>query len=66
MIITFEQQFNLDEGESYKRKFTLETSDDLDVYEMMEEIKICLVAMTYHPESIKRYFEERDEGIDID
>ena len=65
MIISFEQGFNADEGEPYKRKFTLETSDDLDINEMMEEIKICLVAMTYHPESIKRYFEEGDEGIDL-
>lgn len=66
MIISFEQGFNADEEVPYKRKFTLETSDDLDIYEMMEEIKVCLVAMTYHPESIKRYFEERDEEINLD
>ena len=61
MIISFEQEFNLDEGTPYKRKFTLETSDDLDIYEMMEEIKVCLAAMMYHPESIKRYFEDENK-----
>lgn len=60
MIISFEQEFNLDEGEPYKRKFTLETSDDLTVDGMMEEFKILLIAMTYHPESIRRYFEGED------
>jgi len=44
----------------YSRKFTLEPSNDLDINEMMEEIKICLYAMTYHPDLIRKYFEGDD------
>ena len=50
-----------DDGNEYPRKFTLETSDDLTVDGMMEEFKILLIAMTYHSESIQRYFEVNNE-----
>lgn len=61
MKITVEHIMCDDDGNEYPRKFTLETSDDLTVDGMMEEFKILLIAMTYHSESIQRYFEVNNE-----
>ena len=60
MKITFEQGSCTDAGESYIRKFSLETSDNLDIYEIMEEFKRILIMMTFLPETIDKYFEGED------
>lgn len=39
------------------RVFTLEIADDLGIEDMMEEIKIILYSMTYHPDTVKGYFD---------
>lgn len=58
MIIIIEQETCTEAGESYTRRFTLETSNDLDIYETMEEFKRILVVMTFLPETVDKYFEE--------
>ena len=63
MKITIEQESCTDAGESYTRKFSLETSDNLDIYEIMEEFKRILMMMTFLPETIDKYFKEEDKGI---
>lgn len=42
------------------RKFSLETSSELGIYEMAEELKIILIAMTYPPELMKEIFREEE------
>lgn len=66
MIISFEQETCTEAGTPYVRKFSLETADDLDIYEIMEEVKRILIMMTFLPETVDKYFEEHDEGINLD
>ena len=59
MKISFEQESCTEAGIPYTRKFSLETADDLDIYEIMEEIKRILIMMTFLPETIDKYFNEK-------
>ena len=43
-----------------RRTFTLEIDEDLDVYEMADEMKLLLYAMMYHPDSIGKVFVEEE------
>jgi hypothetical protein len=52
--ITVEQ-----DGES-PRKFSLEIPSDLAIYQMLEEIKIVLIAMTYPPSLVEEAFGEEE------
>lgn len=61
MKITVEQEFCNDAGDSYPRTFYLETSDELDIDEMMEEFKRILIMMTFLPETVDKYFEDEEE-----
>ena len=47
MKITVEQE---------NRKFTLEIDEDLSVYDMVDEMKILMLAMSYLPESVDKVF----------
>ena len=49
MKITVEQE---------NRKFTLEIPEDLDIYEMADEMRIILYAMTFCPESVQKIIPE--------
>lgn len=41
-----------------RRTFTLEIDEDLDVYEMADEMRILMLAMTYAPETVDKVFSE--------
>lgn len=54
--------------EHYEKKFSVELSDDGDIYELVEQFKNIALFMTYHPQSIQKGFiseaEEMQEVFD--
>ena len=55
--ITVEQDsFMYDDGYTTSRKFSLEIAEDLDINNMVEEIKGILIMMTYTPEAVEEVF----------
>ena len=42
------------------RKVVIEVPEELDVYEMADEMKLLLYAMMYHPDSISKVFVEEE------
>ena len=41
-----------------RRTSTLEVDEDLDAYEMADEMRILMLAMSYHPDSVDKVFAE--------
>lgn len=40
------------------RKVVIEVPEDLDAYEMADELKCLMYFMTYHPDSVNKVFNE--------